>query len=284
MVTVWYCRLLPLSFYAGIVLGLLVGGPSIASAQQVSVPATFHRQEHALSCEIATLKMALGVHGLVVSESELIAQLPFDTTPKSRGVWGNPNQGFVGNIDGRMLVDGYGVYWDPIAKLGNHYATASVMRNGSPEQLARAITAGNPVIIWGYYGSRAAHSWQTPAGQPVHAVNGEHTRLVYGFDGPLTTPTRFYLLDPLSGPLTWSTAELMHNWSSLNHMGVVVEKHSRWVRVPGTSQVWELDHERNTRRWVTTWEVFTARGGTPTAVADIEQAKLQHYTLGEPIS
>lgn len=268
---------------ASIVLVLLSGLPSAVSAQQVSVPATFHRQEHALSCEVATLKMALGVHGLNITESELIAKLPFDATPKSGGVWGDPNQGFVGDIDGRMLIDGYGVYWDPIAALGDRYASASVLQHGSPQQLARAIAAGNSVIIWGYYGERAVYGWQTPAGQPIHAMGGQHTRLVYGFDGPLDAPTRFYLLDPLSGRLSWSTTELMRNWSSLHHMGVVVAAHPRWVRVPGDAKIWEIDSKKNTRRWVTTWNTFTKRGGSPPAVTDVTRAALLQYASGLPI-
>lgn len=267
---------------AGIILILSSGIPSAVSAQQVSVPATFHRQEHALSCEVATLKMALGVHGLNVAESELIAKLPFDTTPKSRGVWGDPNQGFVGNIDGRMLIDGYGVYWDPIAALGDSYASTSVLQHGSPQQLAHAIVAGNPVIIWGYYGERAVYGWQTPAKQPIHAVGSQHTRLVYGFDGPVDAPTRFYLIDPLSGHLSWSTAELMHNWSSFHHMGVVVAARPRWVRVPGDAKIWEIDSTKQTRRWITTWDAFTKRGGSPSAVTDITRAALLQYASNPP--
>ena len=261
----------------------LVGLPHAAFAQQVSVPASFHRQERALSCEVATLKMALKVHGIEVSESELIARLPFDVTPRGNGIWGDPNVGFVGRIDGRMLHDGYGVYWDPIAALGERYAAASVMRHGSPQQLARAITAGNGVIIWGYYGKRAVYNWQTPAGNVVHAMNGQHTRLVYGFDGSVEAPTRFYLIDPLSGPLSWSTEELMHNWSSFQHMGVIVAARSRWVRVPGDVAVWEIDDKNNTRRWVMTWRTFVSRGGSAAAVADIDNQELLKYYVGAPI-
>jgi uncharacterized protein YvpB len=257
--------------------------PVTVNAQQVRLPATFHRQEHALSCEVATLKMALGVLNINVPESELIANLPFDTTAKRRGVWGDPNQGFVGNINGRMLIDGYGVYWNPLAALGNKYATTSIMQHGSPSQLAHTLAAGNPVIIWGYYGPRAVHGWRTPTGQSIHAVSGQHTRLVYGFDGPAAAPTHFYLLDPLSGPLTWSTAELMHNWSSLQHMGVVVAAHPQWVRVPGDSKVWKINAKNNTRRWVTTWQTFTALGGSKTMITDLDQAALQQYAAQEPI-
>lgn len=257
--------------------------PGTVHAQEVSVPAVFHRQEQSLSCEIATLKMALQVHDISVSERELISQLAFDPTPKGSGIWGDPYTGFVGKIDGRMLVDGYGVYWDPIAAVGNKYAVASVMKNGSPSQLARAIASGNPVIIWGHYGTGDLYSWKTPAGKQIRAVDGEHTRIVYGFDGPVYAPTRLYLIDPFTGPFSWSPDELMDNWSSFDHTGVVVSKSPLWVRIPGEIDIWELDSKKNVRRLITTWGTFIARGGSSGLVVDIARATLTKYVPGTSI-
>src|SRR4051812_39677798 len=79
-------------------------GGKISSALTASLSVTWHRQEHALSCEIAALKMALSNYGLDIPESELIARLPF-TGPK-----GDPSVAFVGDINGRMGTSGYGVY------------------------------------------------------------------------------------------------------------------------------------------------------------------------------
>lgn len=114
---------------------------------QIDIP--FHRQEHSLSCEIASLRTALLAYGLDVPESELLRRLPFDRTPKSVGVWGDPNKGFVGNVDGKMFMTGYGVYWDPIASLSQQWKRAEVVRNATPQELAQHILAGRPVIVWG---------------------------------------------------------------------------------------------------------------------------------------
>ena len=259
--------------------------PGYAHAQAIRLPVKLHVQEHSLSCEIATLKMALSVHGLIVSENDLISRLAFDPTPKGTGVWGDPSKGFVGSIDGRMLVTGYGVYAPPIAQVGNAYASAELLRNGSAGQLARHIAAGNPVIIWGHYGQRLnVFGWHTREGTPVRAVDGEHTRLVYGFDGPVQSPTRFYLVDPVTGAFSWSTDELMRNWSSLDYIGVVVSPQRQWVREAGDTQIWEIDTKRATRRWITSWQAFVHRGGSAAAVAPITRAKLLQYTLGSPIN
>src|SRR5204862_750243 len=84
------------------------------SADQV-LNLKFHKQEHSLSCEAATLKMVLDFYGMNVSESDIISKMPADPTPRSNDAWGEPNIGFVGNIDGKMMVDGYGIYWGPLA-------------------------------------------------------------------------------------------------------------------------------------------------------------------------
>lgn len=255
----------------------------VSTDASVRLPVQLHRQEHSLSCEVATLKMALDAHGVVIPESELIAKLPFDPTPKDGGVWGDPNKGFVGSIDGAMLVNGYGVYWDPIAAVGDGYADAEVIRHGSASDVARHLADGNPVIVWGYYGRRAVYNWRTSAGATVKAVNGEHTRIVYGFDGTVENPTRFYLIDPIDGHMSWSTEEFMHNWSALNHMGVVVKPPREWVRLSGDTKVWEINRQENTRRWVTTWNVFISRGGAAESIRGINAAELMQYSAGADI-
>lgn len=203
-------------------VGRVAGLMSTSAALEVELPIPLHYQEHSLSCEVAALKMALDYFGAGVPESELIKHLPFDPAPKSNGVWGNPNRGFVGNIDGRMLVDGYGVYWEPIAALGARYRRTAVLRGTSAANLAQHIAAGRPVIIWGYFGRGQPHTWRTREGQIIQAVNGEHTRLVTGFSGPSDKPTHFALLDPIFGRLVWPTETLLRNWDALGRHAVVV--------------------------------------------------------------
>lgn len=89
------------------------------SVTKLSVP--FHRQDHALSCEVATLVMALRYYGVDITEQPLIDDIGFDPTEKSGNVWGNPHIAFVGDIDGRQPSTGYGVYWQPIAIAGEVY-------------------------------------------------------------------------------------------------------------------------------------------------------------------
>ncbi len=194
----------------------------VAGNTTVKFNVPFHKQEHSLSCEVAALKMALSAIGVEVSESELIQNLVFDQTPKKSGIWGDPDQGFVGLIDGRMPQTGYGVYAGPIAQLASSWRPATVLDIKTPEALAAHLLQGRPIVIWGYYGRGQKLSWATPEGKTVKAVNGEHTRTVIGFTGNASEPEGFYLIDPLFGPMYWTTNKLVKNWDALDRMAVVV--------------------------------------------------------------
>lgn len=194
------------------------------TAVRLDVP--FHRQEHALSCEIATLKMVLNYYGDSVTEEELLRALPFDTRePRGAGnVWGDPDRGFVGNIDGRMPKTGYGVYEGPIADLALRYRPADALRGTSLERILEEVSRGHPVIVWGAIGAGRDISWNTPDGKDIKAVYGEHTRVVVGFTGKSSEPKTILLLDPIYGRLTMSAKKFSTNWSLLGNRAVIVYK------------------------------------------------------------
>lgn len=200
----------------------LSGSVSSNSKPAMELPLKFHRQEHSLSCEAATLKMVLDYHGVNVSESEIIEKLPFDPTPRSGDVWGNPQLGFVGNIDGKMMVDGYGVYWGPLALTASNWKKVKIIKNGLAKDLVEHISQGRPVIIWGYIGRGQPVSWQTPEGNRIYGINGEHTRVVYGYTGPADNPDGFMVMDPVYGPAYWEKSKLLRNWDAFSRTGVVV--------------------------------------------------------------
>ncbi len=190
----------------------------------VKLPVPYSHQEHTLSCEIACLKMALNYQGAQVSERELIELLPFDATQNDKGVWGDPNQGFVGDIDGEGGVNGYGVYWEPIAQVGRHWRKTQILEAGSVQDLTANLVAKRPIVIWGYSGNGVFKKidWNTPSGERVSAISGEHARVVTGFAGDRQRPEVFFVLDPIFGELVWSSEELEKNWQSLGNHGVVV--------------------------------------------------------------
>ncbi|MFH1575890.1 MAG: Ig-like domain-containing protein, partial [Candidatus Nealsonbacteria bacterium] len=74
----------------------------------------FNFQKYSLSCEVASLKMALSAKGINVSEDQIMTKIGYDPTPHENGVWGDPNVAFVGDIDGKICDTGYGVHWGPL--------------------------------------------------------------------------------------------------------------------------------------------------------------------------
>lgn len=192
----------------------------------VLLPVKFDKQDHALSCEVATLKMALAYRGVEVDEFELIQKVGFDPAQKtkSNGVftWGDPQKAFVGNIDGKMFVTGYGVYWLPIARVANDYRYSIAFEQWSEANLIRELEYGNPVVIWGYLGSGKPISWQTEDSKEIRAVSYEHTFVVHGFAGTLQEPTGYFVIDPIYGKTFFSRETFIKKWDALGRSGVVV--------------------------------------------------------------
>jgi uncharacterized protein YvpB len=198
----------------------------VAGLYMIKLNIPFHRQEKTLSCEIASLKMVLNYAGVEVSESELISKLRFDPNPRTRKQWGDPYTGFVGDIDGKMGITGYGVYWDPISEVANNYLRSEAISNLTAEDIAGHILENRPVVLWGYFGRGKKITWQTPEGKEIVAINGEHARVVTGFVGEKNQPLGFYLMDPIYGELYWKTEELLKNSAPFNNSGVVVYPNS----------------------------------------------------------
>jgi uncharacterized protein YvpB len=192
----------------------------------IMLPVKFDKQDHSLSCEVATLKMALAYKGTAVEESTLIGKIGVDPVAKQtvngKLVWGDPQKAFVGDINGRMPSTGYGVYWDPIERVGAEYRPTRSISGSSIAELVEELQRGNPIIIWGHLGSGKPFTWQTPENKTIPAVYYEHTFLVNGIKGSVKNPEGFFLIDPIYGQLYWPLAKFKQHWASLGNSGVVV--------------------------------------------------------------
>lgn len=212
------------SFEAGVIRAL--NRVTLASQVQpeptVLLDVPFHRQEHSLSCEMASLRSMLLYRGVDIAESYLIALLPFDPTPKRTGLWGDPHKGFVGDIDGKMFKTGYGVYWEPLAKVANNFRKAEYFTGWGTIRLAQELEKGNPVIVWNYLGKGDLNAWKTPEGKIIVGINGEHTRVAMGYAGPKEDPSGFYLMDPIYGKIYEPIDEFRKKWAMFGYSGVVI--------------------------------------------------------------
>lgn len=185
----------------------------------------YDRQDRSLSCEVAALKMALSYKQVFVSEDELMSHVGYDTDTRRGSNWGNPNKGFVGQIDGRQNSSGYGVHWFPIRRAARKYLPQSQAHSWMTVQdLTREIDRGNPIVIWGTSHTRARFDpWRTTSGLTIKAWVGEHTRVLSGYRGSAGNPTHFILMDPSRGRIVWTTKQLQDNWIRFINSGVVVK-------------------------------------------------------------
>lgn len=192
----------------------------VKKTTKLDVPA--YLQKYTLSCEIASLRMALNFRGANVSEDDLIPQVGLDPTPHTGNTWGNPNVAFVGNIKGTQMKDGYGVHWAPIAKVARNYRNAEDFQGWNIGQLTKAISDGNPVVIWVYSHFGRKTTWNTPGGEKIDAVRDEHAVVAVGFVGPPDNPTEIIINDPLIGQVYWSRSSFNKKWEIFGRSGVAV--------------------------------------------------------------
>lgn len=195
----------------------------VAGIEKHVLPIALDYQDSPLSCEAAALKMALAGVGVKVTERQIMKIVGYDPTIRRKGVWGDPNRAFVGNIAGRQNTTGYGVHWDPIARAAKTWRNARVVKNITPAQIATELAAGHPVVIWGTMGAAYQDYWKTPSKKLIAAWKGEHARTVIGYSGTTTTPVSFVINDPIAGRQTWSTRHLTTNLASFQNHAVVIE-------------------------------------------------------------
>lgn len=187
---------------------------------KLGVPA--YLQKYSLSCEISALQMALEFKGVKLDEDRILSEIGVDKTERKDGFWGDPHAAFVGNVNGRQMVSGYGVYWEPIARVARNYRKALDFRGWGIGQLTNEIGKGNPVIIWVYSSNGAPVTWNTLAGKSIFGVRGEHAVLAVGFVGPKDDPTSIIINDPLIGQIEWPRVYFDNKWKTFNQSGVVI--------------------------------------------------------------
>jgi uncharacterized protein YvpB len=154
-------------------------------------------------CEVTSVSMLLAAVGHPVSKMILADAVPKDPTPETVGenglpvYWGNPENGFVGDITGAS-EPGYGVYHGPIAALINQFLPGRVddMTGESLDAVLEHVAMGKPVVVWTTSDFQPVSGWVTwssPSG-PVRATFDEHVVLVVGY-----SPDTVYVNDPLDG-------------------------------------------------------------------------------------
>lgn len=128
-------------------------------------------QEYSLNCESASLQMGLSYFGITKTQDALIDEIGFSTKLPAkkignRIVWGDPDEGFVGDYNGlysgycsnqtgdqtiRTLkcATGWGVNNKPVATTAKKYLKSSYyLNNASVSDLKSELSNGNPIVFW----------------------------------------------------------------------------------------------------------------------------------------
>jgi len=200
----------------------------LPSSQAGIVAAPLDLQDTNVTCEIASLKMALAARGISSTESALLGWTGVDPRPpeldqSGRIVrWGNPDTGFVGDPNGRMSeLTGYGVYAAPVARAARA-AGATVLAAGrgvSARSVYSQLIAGQPVIAWvtSDYRRDQVSTWSAWDGATVTYSLQEHAVLVVGI-----TPSQVVINDPWWGTIWRSRQVFEAAYSTLGEMAVVI--------------------------------------------------------------
>lgn len=211
------------------VFGLIGTGYSsqfttVYEVRKLGVP--YFRQAHALSCEAASLRMALAYYGVSTNDDEILGRIGYNPQPRdlATNTWQDPNVEFVGDVNGKLNVTGWGVYAGPVARVARSFGrSADVIYSPSSASVASAIHAGRPVVMWGVMGLTAVDdSWNTASSGVVHAAKNQHVRLVYGVEGSAENPIGFFLHDPIRGSVYLSTGALQASMNGGGRQVMVV--------------------------------------------------------------
>jgi uncharacterized protein YvpB len=186
-----------------------------------------YRQAYALSCEAASLRMALAFRGLTTDDAAILRLIGSDNRPpfyRGRVLrWGDPYKTFVGDVTGsEVKLTGYGTYYPTIARaataLGGGVLAAA--EGISPHAVYSYVLDGRPTIVW------VAYEWVAASRSDYVAFDGttvpyagpvEHSVTVAG-----VSPTSVLVNDPDAGRY-WIPKSIFESvYQTYNQMAVVL--------------------------------------------------------------
>lgn len=202
--------------------GAAVRVPERAVASRVRTPIV--EQAFRNNCETAALSMLLATVGVKQDQralqDEIAKARPLDpgTRPAGETVWGDPERGFVGRVDGGGPAGGFGVFPGPVAELASRWAEPVNLSGREPGAIYRRLLGGDAVLAWVGLSDGPYETWRSPAGREVTVNFGEHTVVLTGIEGD-----RLYVNDPLDGQRkVWTKAQFEAMWALLDRRAVSV--------------------------------------------------------------
>lgn len=163
----------------------------------LDVPLIDQMEEPSLynGCEITGLAMMLNYAGVAVTKNELAEKIRVVDYQDEKGIYGDPNDGFVGDIYGNST--GYSVYHKPIVSLAKEFISKDLkvvdLTNQDFETILLQLLEDRPVWVITTVPMKATadmEKWKTANGTIKISWN-VHSVLMTGFD-----QNSIYINDP----------------------------------------------------------------------------------------
>ncbi|HAQ07665.1 MAG TPA: peptidase C39, partial [Bacillus bacterium] len=162
--------------------------------------------------------------GVNIDKMMLYQEIKKDNDPlkRVRGniiSWGNPADGFVGDMTGRG--PGYAVFDQPMIELINRYLPGrAVNLTGKDFEVVLAhVSAGYPVVIWTTGDYKLPDRWEswTHDKEVIKTPLDLHAVVLVGYEG-----NTLYLNDPLSGKrdVPVNKQQFIDTWKAMNSRAV----------------------------------------------------------------
>jgi uncharacterized protein YvpB len=176
-----------------------------------SISAPTYAQQRNLSCEYASLVIAMGAFGVWANERDMDSIVGWSA---------NPHWGYRGDINGWWgNTDDYGVYAEALTPVLDTYGFAGdVFYGGDAASLTARLDQGMPTLVWlGLWGDTGFYEY-TEDGTAFLLVPGAHVVVAYGYDA-----SGVYVSDPALGDTRWFGWDtFLSMWNVFNGMSLAV--------------------------------------------------------------
>lgn len=196
---------------------------SLLSHKILNVPLINQLSEPDLynGCEVTSLAMILNYSGYHITKNELAENIKTVPLTYQNNLKGNPNEGFVGDMDDGP---GLGVYNGPIYDLAKKYAGNKVenLTGSLFTELLKKVNDGEPV--WVITTTTMApvsdfEEWKTPQGT-IKITYNEHSVVMTGYDA-----RSIYINDPYGEKnKKVDRTSFEKAWKQMGKQAIVIEK------------------------------------------------------------
>ena len=214
--------------------------PAKPTSSDLNIPVI--KQIYTLSCEAASLEMALKFYSIDKTQDQLLADFGQSQPVQIKNVngnllWGDPDEGFVGDYKGwftgirngessMKFATGWGINAGPVEKAARKYRPDSYkIQNGQVEDLVKALNNQNPVIFWHVRDdvkNKERVQYYTQTGKIVEFFQN-HVNVLRGYKTLPDGSRVFSFSDPYYDTYELPEADLARIWAKMNSKAVVVK-------------------------------------------------------------